>query len=370
MGAICKQTGNYNTALGNGALANVGTGNYNTAVGFDAMFQVGTVSGNTAVGPYALANVSGGGNTAVGYQTGGTCCAGISSGSNNSIFGFDVASSTLTTGSGNILIGTSSAVDTPSSSTSNFLDIGNTIFGVNMAGTVSSPAGQALIDSTTDNGTGATFYSLASSSTGYGGYFTDTAGHGTNYALAAVDTSTGTGYGGYFSETGANNTGYAVYGLNNSSSGWGEYQAGTAPSYFAGNVGIGTSSPTSGAALDLGSNTNSLLLPKGTTSQAPSSPVAGMMRWNSTDTAVEVYNGSSWVEFVVETPGSTANVTASGPPVNANIYTPSNVTCNFTPGYGSCSNIDDGVWPANGGNDASNSSCVNLPISSTELDNL
>jgi hypothetical protein len=84
-----------------------------------------------------------------------------------------------------------------------------------------------------------------------------------------------------------------------------------------------------------------------------------MLRYNSTDTAMEAYIGSSWQQFVVQTPGSTTNVTASGPPVSAGIFTPVSATCNYSPGVGTCSNIDDGVWPANGTLDTG-SSCLEL----------
>ena len=40
-----------------------------------------------------------------------------------------------------------------------------------------------------------------------------------------------------------------------------------------------------------------LTYPNGTTAQRPSSPVAGMMRYNSTTTRMEYYNGSAWVSL-------------------------------------------------------------------------
>lgn len=60
-----------------------------------------------------------------------------------------------------------------------------------------------------------------------------------------------------------------------------------------GAVSVGTSSPTTGTSLDLGSNTNAILLPSGTTAQRPSG-VNGMLRYNSTTTAVEAYANSGW----------------------------------------------------------------------------
>ena len=46
--------------------------------------------------------------------------------------------------------------------------------------------------------------------------------------------------------------------------------------------------------LNLGASTASLNLPKGTTAQRPSSPVAGMVRENTDDNVIEYYNGTEW----------------------------------------------------------------------------
>ena len=63
--------------------------------------------------------------------------------------------------------------------------------------------------------------------------------------------------------------------------------------FLAGSVAIGATSMTTGTVLDMGSKTNSMLLPVGTTGQEPTG-VAGMIRYNSTTSAVEFYNGTSW----------------------------------------------------------------------------
>ena len=42
------------------------------------------------------------------------------------------------------------------------------------------------------------------------------------------------------------------------------------------------------------SSTGGMFLPTGATAQRPASPTTGMMRFNTTTNAVEVYNGSSW----------------------------------------------------------------------------
>lgn len=102
-----------------------------------------------------------------------------------------------------------------------------------------------------------------------------------------------------------------------------------------GQVGIGTSSPTTGVALDIGSNTNSMLLPIGTTGQRPTG-VAGMLRYNSTNSVPEFYI-SSWLPIPL---------TASSPIVinstTGNITCP---TCNTSAGVISISG--DGVLISN-----------------------
>jgi hypothetical protein len=52
---------------------------------------------------------------------------------------------------------------------------------------------------------------------------------------------------------------------------------------------------TAGTLATMDSLTGGLNLPSGTTAQRPASPVAGMMRYNSTTNSVELYNGSAWV---------------------------------------------------------------------------
>jgi len=54
--------------------------------------------------------------------------------------------------------------------------------------------------------------------------------------------------------------------------------------------------------LALGEDTSSLNLPKGTTAQRPSSPVAGMVRENTDDNVIEYYNGTEWKQVKSEAP--------------------------------------------------------------------
>jgi hypothetical protein len=117
-----------NVAIGTATLDGLGTSAaiVNVAAGYYAMDANTGGAYNVGVGGYALGtNTTGNLNTALGYKTGWT----ITTGSNNVVIGPSVASVTLATGSNNILIGTSANTDTPSSSTSNYLNIGNLIEG-------------------------------------------------------------------------------------------------------------------------------------------------------------------------------------------------------------------------------------------------
>jgi hypothetical protein len=59
-----------------------------------------------------------------------------------------------------------------------------------------------------------------------------------------------------------------------------------------GKFGIGTTSPA--ATLDV-TGIDAIIIPVGTTAQRPGTPETGMMRFNSTTTRFEGYNGSAWV---------------------------------------------------------------------------
>ena len=141
---VSNVAGSGSTAVGKGAMYYVNNSStafttYDTAVGALALNGTGPASSNTgiqntAIGYSALTRASSGGsNTALGYNA----LSLDTSGANNTALGNQVASTTLATGSGNILIGVGTAgvaggADTPLSTTSNFLNIGNTIEG-NMA---------------------------------------------------------------------------------------------------------------------------------------------------------------------------------------------------------------------------------------------
>jgi hypothetical protein len=64
----------------------------------------------------------------------------------------------------------------------------------------------------------------------------------------------------------------------------------------AGNVGIG--STLAAVSVDISEKNDAVALPVGTTAQRPSTAYGGYIRWNSTNTALEVYNGTNWVEII------------------------------------------------------------------------
>ena len=70
--------------------------------------------------------------------------------------------------------------------------------------------------------------------------------------------------------------------------------------------------------------TGSIILPKGTSAQRPSSPVSGMTRYNSTFQALEFYNGSTWTGVGVQDGSSFANAAASAVAIQTLTGTTSN----------------------------------------------
>lgn len=63
-----------------------------------------------------------------------------------------------------------------------------------------------------------------------------------------------------------------------------------------GNIGLGSTAPT--VSVDISEKTDAVALPVGTTAQRPSTAYGGYIRWNSTSSALEVYNGTNWVEII------------------------------------------------------------------------
>jgi hypothetical protein len=148
-------TGADNVAIGYSTLYTSGTGQYNTAVGFEALTAATIPYETTALGSQTLAQqTTGEYNVAVGDGAGYA----MTTGTNNTIFGHGVGSSTLATGTGNILIGVSSAIDTASGSTANTINIGGTggswflVTGTNVVGTEVGTMNGKLVEITTAAG--------------------------------------------------------------------------------------------------------------------------------------------------------------------------------------------------------------------------
>jgi hypothetical protein len=235
-----------NTVVGDSAFRTNTTGAQNTAIGSYALGLNLTASNNTAVGCSALAQSTGGQNTAVGDQAlaynnigtantavGTSALSSNTTGSNNSAFG----TGTLVfneTGSHNIAIGYNAGFNTTGSY--------NFAFGAN--------AGSGI---TTGN------YNVV-----IGGY---------------------TGSGGPISATGSN---WIVL-----SDGAGNVRQ---VIDSAGNVGLGTTSPSASAILDAQSTSKGVRMPNMTTTQknAISSPAAGLMVFDTTLAKLCVYTGAAW----------------------------------------------------------------------------
>jgi len=56
-------------------------------------------------------------------------------------------------------------------------------------------------------------------------------------------------------------------------------------------------------------STNTMLVPKGTTAQRPSSPLNGHLRYNTTDDRFEIYESGAWYGLRVAAPSPTAPIT-------------------------------------------------------------
>lgn len=69
----------------------------------------------------------------------------------------------------------------------------------------------------------------------------------------------------------------------------------------SGNVGIGTITPATSAILDVSSTTKGIVLPRmANPSDSVTTPVAGMMAYNTTTNKVQVYNGTTWNTLAYE----------------------------------------------------------------------
>jgi len=122
----------------------------------------------------------------------------------------------------------------------------------------------------------------------------------------------------------------------------------------------------------------SLRVPTGTTAQRPASPVAGDTRYNTTNTALELYNGTAW-KTVGALDGSTSALAApnavylrdvAGIQTNGTYWitvngTPTQIYCNFTVAGGGWMSFASAPGSGNwfGGDTGNLTSWVNLSYS-------
>jgi hypothetical protein len=223
-GALANNsTASNNTGIGTNAGLNISTGNNNTAVGYAALggssgltatnneafgfnaLNVCTGSGctnnvaigsrsqnantgagqNVAVGQSSLRNTTGADNTAFGYQA----LQANTTGQQNVGIGYQVGNTTLATGTNNILIGTSNAVDTAASGTNYNLNIGNLLQG-DMTNSTALGKEVLFLQSTASS---VDYVQIAGGATGNPGTVTVTAaGTDSNINLNFVSKGTGT----------------------------------------------------------------------------------------------------------------------------------------------------------------------------------
>ncbi|HEV7453819.1 MAG TPA: hypothetical protein VGO07_01015, partial [Candidatus Saccharimonadales bacterium] len=135
-----------------------------------------------------------------------------------------------------------------------------------------------------------------------------TAGSGTDKNGASLTLASGISTG-----TGTSGLNFQVYGAG--STGSTANTATTAMSIASnGFVGIGSTTPV--ASLDLSQKTDAVVLPVGTTGQEPGSPIAGMLRYNSTTPALETYYSGAWNTVTTGGAGATINLGASAAATN------------------------------------------------------
>jgi hypothetical protein len=126
-------TGSSNIGIGQTVLYNNNTGSNNIAIGDYSLRRdstLGAINYNTGIGLNTGRNLAVGSNynTLVGYNTGASALTGV--GGQNIMIGAHPGTYTMTSGSYNILMGYNA--DVPAAATSNFLNIGQLIYGTGL----------------------------------------------------------------------------------------------------------------------------------------------------------------------------------------------------------------------------------------------
>jgi trimeric autotransporter adhesin len=247
-------TGYQNTAVGGQALYTNTTGAFNTAYGINVLYRNESGDRNVAIGVSALVdNTTGSYNTCVGNNAGSA----LTTGSNNTIIGNILGTAgladTVIIGAGSterLRIDSSGRVGIGTSAPTQRLTVFNPTFGV--------PA---------TSGTTQTNGAFRIGATGTSGVL--------DFGIGAAGTNQ------WIQSTDSNNLSLGYVLLLNPN---------------GGNVGIGTTSPSASALLDVTSTTAGFLPPRMTTAQrdAISSPAAGLMVYNTSTNKLNFYNGTAW----------------------------------------------------------------------------
>ena len=259
-------TGTYNTAVGNAAGYNLTTSQYNSIFGDAAGYNTTTGSQNTFLGTTAgYSNAAGILNTFVGSDAGR-----LNTASYNTYIGSGSGRNNVT-GTGNTFLGLQTGYNTTSS--------GNSIIGY-LAG----------------------YYTTTGENNSFVGYYA-----GLNNTTGYSNTTLGT-KSGYTNSTGNRNTligdsaDVSSIALNNATAIGYNAKVGQSNSIVLGatgtyqpNVGIGTTTPSSNALLEMKSTTQGLLIPRMSSSQRTSisSPATGLLVFD-TDSGYVLWYNSSW----------------------------------------------------------------------------
>lgn len=305
---ILGAVGGFNTAVGSQAMSEHDNAGSTVAIGYATLQR--TVDGNqqTAVGAYSgFYQTNGHQNTLLGYYAGygvsgsdfdmNTCLGAragqvLDTGSNNILVGYK-AGDNLTTGGNNIYIGYD--IDAPAVGSGNTMSIGNIIFATGLDGTGTTPAtGNVGIKTATPD------YALdVAGDIGIDEYIRHNDDADTFIRLQVDEVQIRVGAVDMLiaDETTQNTLKLGdTAGTKdvdvNISNGQVFVEGST------GNVGFATITPDVEAQIELGDADKALLLNRGTTAQRPAAPVNGMIRYNTTTSKLEGYEGGGWANLI------------------------------------------------------------------------